>query len=97
MLINTVFFNIQVSFDLSLARGLDYYTGMVFEAVLKSAPVPSPDTETKPDPSAQSAKPTKADKKKKKGKDAKDKNKGILSIITSCSSFYCTVCVIFMC
>lgn len=24
----------QVSFDLSLARGLDYYTGVIFEAVL---------------------------------------------------------------
>ena len=26
----------QVSFDLSLARGLDYYTGVIFEAVLTS-------------------------------------------------------------
>lgn len=25
----------KVSFDLSLARGLDYYTGIIFEAVLK--------------------------------------------------------------
>ena len=24
----------QVSFDLSLARGLDYYTGVIFEAIL---------------------------------------------------------------
>jgi histidyl-tRNA synthetase len=24
----------NISFDLSLARGLDYYTGMIFEAVL---------------------------------------------------------------
>ena len=24
----------QVSFDLSLARGLDYYTGPIFEAIL---------------------------------------------------------------
>ncbi|XP_055942653.1 histidine--tRNA ligase, cytoplasmic-like isoform X2 [Argiope bruennichi] len=29
----------KVSFDLSLARGLDYYTGIIFEAVLKSQPV----------------------------------------------------------
>ena len=29
------FYNCQIKFDLSLARGLDYYTGMVFEAVLK--------------------------------------------------------------
>ena len=77
---NVYHFNKQVSFDLSLARGLDYYTGMVFEAVLKSAPVPSPDTETKPDPATQSAKSSKADKKKKKGKDAKDKKKGIIFI-----------------
>ena len=26
----------QVSFDLSLARGLDYYTGVIYEAVLTS-------------------------------------------------------------
>lgn len=25
----------QISFDLSLARGLDYYTGVIYEAVLK--------------------------------------------------------------
>ncbi|CAH1777494.1 unnamed protein product [Owenia fusiformis] len=28
----------NVSFDLSLARGLDYYTGVIYEAVLKDAP-----------------------------------------------------------
>ncbi len=28
--------NLQVSFDLSLARGLDYYTGLIYEAVLNS-------------------------------------------------------------
>ena len=28
--------NVQISFDLSLARGLDYYTGVIYEAVLKS-------------------------------------------------------------
>lgn len=27
---------VQVDFDLSLARGLDYYTGAIFEAVLVS-------------------------------------------------------------
>lgn len=26
----------EIIFDLSLARGLDYYTGVIFEAVLKS-------------------------------------------------------------
>lgn len=28
----------QISFDLSLARGLDYYTGVIYEAVLLQAP-----------------------------------------------------------
>lgn len=28
----------QISFDLSLARGLDYYTGVVYEAVLLPTP-----------------------------------------------------------
>lgn len=28
----------QIIFDLSLARGLDYYTGVIYEAVLKSKP-----------------------------------------------------------
>ncbi|KFB46692.1 hypothetical protein ZHAS_00014687 [Anopheles sinensis] len=28
----------RISFDLSLARGLDYYTGVIFEAVLKDTP-----------------------------------------------------------
>lgn len=34
-----------VSFDLSLARGLDYYTGMIFEAIALS-PSPSPSSST---------------------------------------------------
>ena len=29
-----------VSFDLSLARGLDYYTGVIYEAVLINGTVP---------------------------------------------------------
>ena len=28
----------KVSFDLSLARGLDYYTGVIYEAVLTGLP-----------------------------------------------------------
>lgn len=28
-------FYLQVSFDLSLARGLDYYTGLIYEGILK--------------------------------------------------------------
>lgn len=29
-----IVFVFQVSFDLSLARGLDYYTGVIYEAIL---------------------------------------------------------------
>ncbi len=32
--VNFVTFWLQVSFDLSLARGLDYYTGVIYEAIL---------------------------------------------------------------
>lgn len=31
----------NISFDLSLARGLDYYTGMIYEAVLQGANIGS--------------------------------------------------------
>lgn len=31
-------FSSQISFDLSLARGLDYYTGVIYEAVLLQTP-----------------------------------------------------------
>lgn len=30
----------KISFDLSLARGLDYYTGVIYEAVLLGIPYP---------------------------------------------------------
>ena len=40
----------NVQFDMSLARGLDYYTGLIYEAVLKEAP-------------AEAATPTKQKKK----------------------------------
>lgn len=32
----------EIVFDLSLARGLDYYTGVIYEAVLKSKRLPIP-------------------------------------------------------
>ena len=39
----------QVVFDLSLARGLDYYTGVIYEAVLTQAgATPAPDGEESP-------------------------------------------------
>ena len=31
----------NISFDLSLARGLDYYTGLIYEVVLKESTVGS--------------------------------------------------------
>ena len=34
----SLFGNQVVSFDLSLARGLDYYTGVIYEAVLLGGP-----------------------------------------------------------
>lgn len=33
----------QISFDLSLARGLDYYTGVIYEAVLLQSPAEAED------------------------------------------------------
>lgn len=38
----------EILFDLSLARGLDYYTGVIFEAVLKGEPITTPVKPTKP-------------------------------------------------
>jgi len=35
----------QVVFDLSLARGLDYYTGVIYEAVLKGVQIDGEDEE----------------------------------------------------
>lgn len=47
----------KIIFDLSLARGLDYYTGVIYEAVLKSEPptAPTPKTNGKPAKSAKAA------------------------------------------
>lgn len=36
----------EVLFDLSLARGLDYYTGVIYEAVLKAEPAATPNHRT---------------------------------------------------
>lgn len=67
-----------LSFDLSLARGLDYYTGLIYEAVTAaSAPPPKPETEQAP------AKTSKKDKKKSKDLDDDDnsENVGVGSIL----------------
>jgi histidyl-tRNA synthetase len=50
----------KMSFDMSLARGLDYYTGIIYEAV----------TELSAPPLADAAAPAVVDKKDKKGKKA---------------------------
>merc|ERR1711939_712567 len=39
----------RVSFDMSLARGLDYYTGVIYEVITEgSAPQTATDSQTKP-------------------------------------------------
>lgn len=48
---------LQISFDLSLARGLDYYTGVIYEAVTEGSAPPAP---VAPSPEAA---PTEAQKK----------------------------------
>lgn len=64
---------IQISFDLSLARGLDYYTGIIYEAIVEASAPPAfkaanafatvPDATTTP---ASPATPAPKDKKKPK-------------------------------
>jgi len=54
-----------MSFDLSLARGLDYYTGLIYEAVVEGS-APPPQAPALPTPSAQdpsSSKPPRSAKK----------------------------------
>ncbi|KAK1968923.1 histidyl-tRNA synthetase [Colletotrichum sublineola] len=56
----------RVSFDLSLARGLDYYTGVIYEVVTEgSAPAVTPDADDK----------TVKSKKKSKSKDKDDEDR----------------------
>ena len=54
----------QVSFDLSLARGLDYYTGLIYEAIVEASAPPSLKAAEGIDP----APPTPAAPPKKKSK-----------------------------
>jgi len=59
----------RVSFDLSLARGLDYYTGIIYEVVTEgSAPETAPTADGK-----EAAKPAKS--KKNKGKAGEDEDR----------------------
>ncbi|KAH9017811.1 histidine-tRNA ligase [Lactarius pseudohatsudake] len=40
----------KILFDLSLARGLDYYTGLIYEAIVEASAPPGLTTTEKPDP-----------------------------------------------
>jgi len=55
----------QMSFDLSLARGLDYYTGLIYEAVTEGSAPPAPIAATPAVPAGPAAKPAKAKAVKK--------------------------------
>ncbi|QRV80482.1 histidyl-tRNA synthetase [Ceratobasidium sp. AG-Ba] len=55
----------KMSFDLSLARGLDYYTGLIYEAVVEGSAPPASNTSAIPTP-ASSAPPPKPKKQKAK-------------------------------
>ncbi|KAF9515855.1 hypothetical protein BS47DRAFT_1381276 [Hydnum rufescens UP504] len=85
----------KMSFDMSLARGLDYYTGLIYEAVVEgSAPPPPPPTPlplsatSPPPPSARlpasetsaSASPRPAKSKKDKAEEIDESQIGVGSI-----------------
>ncbi|ESK93633.1 histidyl-trna synthetase [Moniliophthora roreri MCA 2997] len=61
----------KVSFDLSLARGLDYYTGIIYEAIVEASAPPgfkaNPDPSTSTAPSDNPPPPKKKFKKPKQG------------------------------
>lgn len=63
----------HLSFDLSLARGLDYYTGLIYEAVTSASAPPENAKELKEKASEEKKKlKEKKEKKDKKSKDAKE-------------------------
>ncbi|PWN23998.1 histidyl-tRNA synthetase [Microstroma glucosiphilum] len=63
----------RISFDLSLARGLDYYTGIIYEAVTEgSAPPPKPAAGEEPGSAGEVASDSKKSKKSKKAGDQDD-------------------------
>lgn len=62
----------QISFDMSLARGLDYYTGLIYEAITEASAPPGfkaanafADASNDPAPAPAPAPETKKDKKRK--------------------------------
>lgn len=58
----------KMSFDLSLARGLDYYTGVIYEAVVEGSAPPLPAAATASSPAAGNESVPSKSKKKKKDK-----------------------------
>ncbi|GLB41153.1 putative histidyl-tRNA synthetase [Lyophyllum shimeji] len=60
----------KISFDLSLARGLDYYTGIIYEAIVEASAPPGFGTADALAPSGGAAAPAPAPKKAKKPKAA---------------------------
>ena len=50
----------QISFDLSLARGLDYYTGIIYEAIVEASAPPAFTANPSTTPSTSPAAPTKS-------------------------------------
>lgn len=69
----------HLRFDLSLARGLDYYTGLIYEAVTAaSAPPPAPEAT---DSAEQAPSKSKKSKSKKNDDDDNSENVGVGSII----------------
>ncbi|KAJ1302826.1 hypothetical protein OPQ81_003131 [Rhizoctonia solani] len=54
----------QMSFDLSLARGLDYYTGLIYEAVVEGSAPPAASNTTALPSTKPASKPKKASKPK---------------------------------
>ncbi|KAL8286921.1 hypothetical protein RQP46_003927 [Phenoliferia psychrophenolica] len=59
----------RISFDLSLARGLDYYTGIIYEAVTEGSAPPPPSTSSTSTPSTSTLAPPKKSKKPTAGAD----------------------------
>lgn len=67
----------KMSFDMSLARGLDYYTGIIYEAITDGSAPPSKDAAADPAKAAEANKADKADKKKKEKKGANVNEDGV--------------------
>ena len=69
--------NLQISFDLSLARGLDYYTGIIYECVTEGSAPPSLPTSSSPptpSPSTLAPKPKSSSKPPSSDPDAVDES-----------------------